>query len=109
MLKTPGCEKGHFNIHILEGYEKRLEITFFENSVFSDPAGLGFWALSKDQLDEILKPAECTIVDSLSNDYVDSHVLSESSLFIYAYKLIIKTYGTTKLLLSIPAILKLSL
>ncbi|KEH17677.1 S-adenosylmethionine decarboxylase proenzyme [Medicago truncatula] len=91
-----------------EGYEKRLEITFFENGVFSDPAGLGFRALSKDQIDEILKPAECTIVDSLSNDYVDSYVLSESSLFIYAYKLIIKTCGTTKLLLSIPAILKLA-
>jgi S-adenosylmethionine decarboxylase len=91
-----------------EGYEKRLEITFFENGVFSDPAGLGLRALSRDQIDEILKPAECTIVDSLSNDYVDSYVLSESSLFIYSYKLIIKTCGTTKLLLSIPAILKLA-
>ncbi|CAK8540871.1 unnamed protein product [Lathyrus sativus] len=91
-----------------EGYEKRLEITFSENGIFSDPAGLGLRALSKDQLDEILNPAECTIVDSLSNDYVDSYVLSESSLFVYAYKLIIKTCGTTKLLLSIPAILKLA-
>ena len=91
-----------------EGYEKRLEITFFENGVFSDPAGQGLRALSRDQIDEILKPAECTIVDSLSNDDVDSYVLSESSLFIYAYKLIIKTCGTTKLLLSIPAILKLA-
>ena len=91
-----------------EGYEKRLEISFFESGVFSDPGGLGLRALSKDQLDEILKPAECTIVDSLSNDYVDSYVLSESSLFVYAYKVIIKTCGTTKLLLSIPAILKLA-
>ncbi|CAK8540869.1 unnamed protein product [Lathyrus sativus] len=91
-----------------EGYEKRLEISFFENGIFADPAGLGLRALSKDQLDEILNPAECTIVDSLSNDYVDSYVLSESSLFVYAYKLIIKTCGTTKLLLSIPAILKLA-
>ncbi|KAK7273221.1 hypothetical protein RIF29_14270 [Crotalaria pallida] len=91
-----------------EGYEKRLEITFFEPGVFSDPGGLGLRALSKDQLDEILKPAECTIVSSLSNDYVDSYVLSESSLFVYPYKVIIKTCGTTKLLLSIPAILKLA-
>ncbi|XP_020220732.1 S-adenosylmethionine decarboxylase proenzyme [Cajanus cajan] len=91
-----------------EGYEKRLEISFFEHGVFADPGGLGLRALSKDQLDEILTPAECTIVSSLSNDYVDSYVLSESSLFVYSYKIIIKTCGTTKLLLSIPVILKLA-
>lgn len=91
-----------------EGYEKRLEISFFEPGVFADPRGLGLRSLSKDQLDEILKPAECTIVDSLSNEFVDSYVLSESSLFVYPYKVIIKTCGTTKLLLSIPAILKLA-
>lgn len=91
-----------------EGYEKRLEITYFEPGIFDDPEGKGLRSLSKPQLDEILGPAECTIVDSLSNDYVDSYVLSESSLFVYPYKIIIKTCGTTKLLLSIPAILKLA-
>ncbi|KAI3516796.1 hypothetical protein L1887_15837 [Cichorium endivia] len=91
-----------------EGYEKRLEITFFEPSIFSDPNGQGLRALTKAQLDEILTPAECTIVSSLSNDHVDSYVLSESSLFVFPYKMVIKTCGTTKLLLSIPAILKLA-
>ncbi|KAJ9147431.1 hypothetical protein P3X46_029595 [Hevea brasiliensis] len=91
-----------------EGYEKRLELSFSEPSFFADPGGMGLRSLSKSQLDEILKPAECTIVDSLSNDHIDSYVLSESSLFVYPYKVIIKTCGTTKLLLSIPAILKLA-
>ncbi|CAI9096353.1 OLC1v1032473C1 [Oldenlandia corymbosa var. corymbosa] len=91
-----------------EGYEKRLEISFFEPSFFSDPEGRGLRVLTKAQLDEFLQPAECTIVSSLSNKNFDSYVLSESSLFIYPYKLIIKTCGTTKLLLSIPAILKLA-
>ncbi|OAY57012.1 S-adenosylmethionine decarboxylase proenzyme [Manihot esculenta] len=91
-----------------EGYEKRLEISFSEPGYFADPRGMGLRALSKSQLDEILKLAECTIVDSLSNDRVDSYVLSESSLFVYPYKIIIKTCGTTKLLLSIPAILELA-
>ncbi|OVA12515.1 S-adenosylmethionine decarboxylase [Macleaya cordata] len=91
-----------------EGYEKRLEISFFEPGIFSDPGGTGLRSLSKTQLDEILKPAECTIVASLSNADVDSYVLSESSLFVYPYKIIIKTCGTTKLLLSIPAILNLA-
>ncbi|XP_057447994.1 S-adenosylmethionine decarboxylase proenzyme [Lotus japonicus] len=91
-----------------EGYEKRLEITFFPPGLFSDPEGKGLRALTKSQLDEILAPAECTIVSSLANDDVDSYVLSESSLFVYAYKIIIKTCGTTKLLLAIPPILKLA-
>lgn len=91
-----------------EGYEKRLEISFFEPGIFSDPQGRGLRALSKEQLDKILNPAECTIVSSLSNNEVDSYVLSESSLFVYPYKMIIKTCGTTKLLLSIPPILELA-
>ncbi|XP_060196963.1 S-adenosylmethionine decarboxylase proenzyme-like [Lycium barbarum] len=91
-----------------EGYEKRLEISFFEPGLFADPEGKGLRSLSKAQLDEFLGPAECTVVDSLSNECVDSYVLSESSLFISSYKLIIKTCGTTKLLLSIPVILKLA-
>ncbi|KAI4387845.1 hypothetical protein MLD38_000239 [Melastoma candidum] len=91
-----------------EGFEKRLELTFYEPGIFADPEGMGLRALSKSQLDEILEPAQCTIVSSLSNKDVDSYVLSESSLFVYPYKIIIKTCGTTKLLLSIPAILKLA-
>ncbi|KAL9253114.1 S-adenosylmethionine decarboxylase proenzyme-like protein [Drosera capensis] len=91
-----------------EGYEKRLEISFYQPSILLDPEGEGLRALTKSQLDEILVPAECTIVDSLSNNDVDSYVLSESSLFVYPYKLMIKTCGTTKLLLAIPPILKLA-
>lgn len=91
-----------------EGFEKRLEISFFDPGIFVDPQGKGLRSLTKSQLDEILAPAECTIVSSLSNEKVDSYVLSESSLFVYPYKIIIKTCGTTKLLLSIPPILKLS-
>ncbi|KAJ8546270.1 hypothetical protein K7X08_018853 [Anisodus acutangulus] len=90
-----------------EGYEKRLEICFFELGDSYGP-GCGLRSLSKDQLDEILTPAACTIVSSLANDEVDSYVLSESSLFVYSYKIIIKTCGTTKLLLSILPILKLA-
>lgn len=91
-----------------EGYEKRLEVCFYEPGLFTDPEGRGLRALSKSQLDEILDPAQCTIVSSLLNDEVDSYVLSESSLFVYPYKMIMKTCGTTKLLLSIPPILNLA-
>ncbi|KAJ4754334.1 S-adenosylmethionine decarboxylase proenzyme [Rhynchospora pubera] len=91
-----------------EGYEKRLEITFSEAPIFVDPTGLGLRALDRAQIDSILDLAKCTIVSQLSNDEFDSYVLSESSLFVYPYKIVIKTCGTTKLLLSIPRILELA-
>ncbi|KAK6944302.1 S-adenosylmethionine decarboxylase [Dillenia turbinata] len=91
-----------------EGYEKRLEITFCEPPIFKDPPGLGLRALSKSQLDSILEPASCTIVSHLSNSFLDSYVLSESSLFVYPLQIILKTCGTTKILLSIPRILRLA-
>jgi S-adenosylmethionine decarboxylase len=91
-----------------EGYEKRLEITFSEASVFADPHGRGLRALSRAQIDSVLDLARCTIVSELSNEDCDSYVLSESSLFIYPLKIVIKTCGTTKLLLTIPRILELA-
>ncbi|XP_031481930.1 S-adenosylmethionine decarboxylase proenzyme-like [Nymphaea colorata] len=89
-----------------EGYEKRLEIVFCKPSIFADPDGKGLRALCRPQIDEFLSAAECTIVDNLSNSVMDSYVLSESSLFIHPYKIIIKTCGTTKLLRAIPIILR---
>uniref|UniRef100_A0A7N0UNG5 adenosylmethionine decarboxylase n=1 Tax=Kalanchoe fedtschenkoi TaxID=63787 RepID=A0A7N0UNG5_KALFE len=91
-----------------EGYEKRLEIIFFEPGIVADPQGKGLRAPSKSQLDEILESAACTIVSSRSNELVDSYVLSESSLFVYPYKIIIKTCSMTKLLMAIPPNLKLA-
>ncbi|KAF4390157.1 hypothetical protein G4B88_005075 [Cannabis sativa] len=91
-----------------EGFEKRLEITFSPPPFLMDPQGLGLRALTRAQIDSILEPACCTIVAHLSNSELDSYVLSESSLFIYSYKMIIKTCGTTKLLSSIPPILRLA-
>ncbi|CAA2996616.1 S-adenosylmethionine decarboxylase proenzyme-like [Olea europaea subsp. europaea] len=91
-----------------EGFEKRLEISFSEPPMFMDPNRLGLRALTKAQLDSILEPACCTIVSQLSNSEFDSYVLSESSMFVYPLRIILKTCGTTKLLLSIPEILKLA-
>ncbi|KAG6534078.1 S-adenosylmethionine decarboxylase proenzyme-like [Zingiber officinale] len=88
-----------------EGYEKRLEITFSEAS---DTCGQGLRALSRAQIDSFLDLACCTIVSQLSNKNFDSYVLSESSLFMYPHKIILKTCGTTKLLLSVPRVLELA-
>ena len=91
-----------------EGFEKRLEITFCEPPIFKDPKGLGLRNLTRPQIDSILDSACCTIVAQLSNSEFDSYVLSESSLFIFPFKIIIKTCGTTKLLSAIQPILQLA-
>eukprot|EP00249_Psilotum_nudum_P010402 c22520_g1_i1 orf=600-3026(+) len=89
-----------------EGFEKRLEVEFFAPPVFIDSDGMGIRVLSRTDIDKLLSAAECTIVAELSNDYFDSYVLSESSLFVYPYKIVLKTCGTTKLLKTIPLLLE---
>ncbi|KAI7880757.1 S-adenosylmethionine decarboxylase [Lichtheimia hyalospora FSU 10163] len=46
--------------------------------------------------------AKCSILGVISNDYMDAYLLSESSMFIYPHKMIIKTCGTTTLLTALP-------
>ncbi|KAF7837200.1 S-adenosylmethionine decarboxylase proenzyme 4-like [Senna tora] len=82
-----------------EGFEKRLELHFFGD----DPALLqmGLRKLDFESIQEILQAVQCTVVSAVGNSYFDAYVLSESSLFVYPTKIIIKTCGTTQLLKSI--------
>ena len=48
--------------------------------------------------DKLLVSAKCCILDVYSKDFCDSHVLSESRLFVFEWKLIFKTCGKTTLL-----------
>eukprot|EP00850_Spirogloea_muscicola_P002742 SM000010S04380 [mRNA] locus=s10:1240998:1244014:+ [translate_table: standard] len=89
-----------------EGFEKRLEVEFSPAPFLSNNNKAGLRALSRAAIDGFLAAAECTIVSQLSNDLMDSYVLSESSLFIYPHRVIVKTCGTTRLLQSIPLLLE---
>lgn len=80
-----------------EGPEKILEIVF---DVPTSSEGLR--SIPRSEWDEILSLAHCAIVDYESNNFFDSYILSESSLFVYPQKLLIKTCGTTTLLKVIP-------
>ncbi|KAK9992444.1 hypothetical protein SO802_027429 [Lithocarpus litseifolius] len=86
-----------------EGFEKRLELHFFGD----DPAviDMGLRQLEFESLEQVLHAVQCTVVSAVGNHYFDAYVLSESSLFVYPTKIIIKTCGTTQLLKSIRPLL----
>lgn len=82
---------------IFEGSEKRLEVHFTDVDS-SAASACGLRAVDRTTLDSLMQLAACEIVSCKSNPYLDSYVLSESSLFVYPRTWILKTCGTTKLL-----------
>ncbi len=87
---------------VFEGSEKRLEVDFIPT------AGSGLRSLSRTQLDQLLEDADCCIVSDRHNEQFDAYVLSESSLFVFPHKIVLKTCGTTKILHAIPLLLQLA-
>jgi len=85
-----------------EGFEKRLELHFFgDDPNHTINHQLGLRKLEFESIQQILQAVQCTVVSAVGNSYFDAYVLSESSLFVYPTKIIIKTCGTTQLLKSI--------
>ena len=66
----------------------------------------GLRALTREQLDFLCTQAKCTILSTISSSYIDAYVLSESSLFIYKHRYIMKTCGTTTLLRCLSSLLQ---
>jgi S-adenosylmethionine decarboxylase len=92
-----------------EGPEKKFEIDFtFIKPPTTKQEKLGLRNVSRTTWDKMLTLARCEIVGTLSNDHFDSYVLSESSLFIYPTKMMIKTCGTTTLLRTSEMILDIA-
>src|SRR3546814_830505 len=90
--------------HCFEGPEKNLEVCFQPGV---GPDG-GCRNLTRDELDELCAEAKCTILSKITNQYLDAYVLSESSLFVYEYKMVLKTCGTTTLLKCLALLLKMT-
>ena len=74
---------------------------------FCGPPRVGLRRLARADVDRICSRARCTILSSMSNRYLDAYVLSESSLFIYPFMLVLKTCGTTTLLRCIGTLIDL--
>ena len=86
---------------VFEGPEKTLEVRFRTTADYVEPAcgeKIGLRRLGRRELDAICERARCTILSRISNRYLDAYVLSESSLFVYPFMLVLKTCGTTTLL-----------
>lgn len=88
---------------VFEGPEKKLEVFFT-----ATPAASGFRQFETDDWSALLADASCEILHHKGNSHFDSYLLSESSLFVYPYRVILKTCGTTTLLLVLPKLLALA-
>jgi len=68
----------------------------------------GLRQFSTDEWADLLAEASCTILSHKSNAYLDAYLLSESSLFVFPYRIILKTCGTTTLLLVLPKLIRMA-
>lgn len=56
----------------------------------------------------MLDLVNCKILSVIESEHVDAYLLSESSMFVFPHKLILKTCGTTTLLSGLPRILEIA-
>jgi len=89
---------------VFEGPEKKLEVFFSPSASDAE----GFRQFGQATWSELLVAVSCTILHTKANDQFDAYLLSESSMFVYADKVILKTCGTTTLLLFVPKLLALA-
>lgn len=92
------------------GPEKLLEV-WFAPSPTSLPPGvpsIGLKAVPKEVWEPMLDLVDCKVLSTIETPPVDSYLLSESSMFVFPHKLILKTCGTTTLLLGLQRMLHIA-
>ncbi|BFZ60008.1 spermidine resistance protein [Saitoella coloradoensis] len=90
-----------------EGPEKLLEV-WFAPSPEDCPSGKGLKTVARKDWEGMLDLVNCKVLSVIENDEVDAYLLSESSMFVFPHKLILKTCGTTTLLIGLPRLLSLA-
>ena len=92
------------------GPEKLLEVWFAPSPatlpLSANPQGLK--AVPAAQWTEMLDLVRCQVLSVLESESVDAYLLSESSLFVFHHKLVLKTCGVTTLLSGLPRILEIA-
>ncbi|KAI9037019.1 adenosylmethionine decarboxylase SPE2 [Aspergillus affinis] len=92
-----------------EGPEKLLEVWFAPSAESLGPAKpAGLKAVPEEIWKDMLDLVNCQVLSIVSSEDVDAYLLSESSMFVWPHKLILKTCGTTTLLSGLPRILEIA-
>ncbi|WEW56094.1 spermidine resistance protein [Emydomyces testavorans] len=93
-----------------EGPEKLLEVWFSPSAqdLASSAVPNGLKAVAPEIWKGMLDLVNCQVLSIVQSDDVDAYLLSESSMFIFPHKLILKTCGTTTLLFGLPKILEIA-
>lgn len=68
----------------------------------------GLKAVSAETWKDMLDLVNCKVLSIVECEHVDAYLLSESSMFVFPHKLILKTCGTTTLLSGLPRILEIA-
>lgn len=75
------------------------------------PAGTkkdGLKSVSGETWKQMLDLVNCKVLSVVESDHIDAYLLSESSMFVFPHKLILKTCGTTTLLLGLRRMLRIA-
>ncbi|EKD13384.1 uncharacterized protein L3040_002756 [Drepanopeziza brunnea f. sp. 'multigermtubi'] len=93
-----------------EGPEKLLEV-WFAPAPDALPPGTkkdGLKAVAADTWKGMLDLVNCKVLSVIESEHIDAYLLSESSMFVFPHKLILKTCGTTTLLLGLHRMLRIA-
>lgn len=93
-----------------EGPEKLLEVWFSAGppSLPEASAPGGLKVVPSEVWKDMLDLVNCKVLSIVESEEVDAYLLSESSMFVFPHKLILKTCGTTTLLSGLPKILEIA-
>lgn len=93
-----------------EGPEKLLEVWFAPSPKALPPSVKenGLKAVSPSTWEGMLDQVNCKVLSIVKSDHVDAYLLSESSMFVFPHKIILKTCGTTTLLLGLRRLLRIA-
>lgn len=93
-----------------EGPEKLLEVWFApsEKALPASASPLGLKTVSQSVWKDMLELVRCKVLSVVESRNVDAYLLSESSMFVFPHKIVLKTCGTTTLLCGLPRILEIA-